>query len=91
MLNGLQNLDLLALLPDPQTVVSSALWQQLANDGLQDEPLNPAPHGVGDFAGFGIRVFIFRIYTKGGGESRPRRQRVRCSARPPCPRWQASI
>jgi hypothetical protein len=63
--HGLQNLNLLALLPDPQTVVRSALWQQLAHDGLKDEPLNPALHGVGDFAGFRVRVSIFRIYTKG--------------------------
>jgi hypothetical protein len=48
VLNGLQNLDLLALLPDPQTVVRSALGQQLADDGLKDEALNPAIHGVRD-------------------------------------------
>ena len=64
MFHGLQNLNLLALLPDPQTVVRSALWQQLAHDGLKDEPLNPALHGVSDFAGFQVRVSIFRIYTK---------------------------
>jgi hypothetical protein len=71
MLDGLQHLNLLAPLPDPQTIVCAGFWQQLTGYRLQYEPLEPTGHGVyksEDFprvrVHFSRRVFIFRIYTK---------------------------